>query len=98
VTEVVYDWNAIDSTEASETVVLLGAGASADAGLPVAAQLHERIVQELPDDLGLLYRNVAALVFRDAAVKVERLFRVIQFVNTVETMQDFVRDSPGLQR
>jgi hypothetical protein len=85
VTDVGFDFEAIDSTEASETVVLLGAGASADAGLPIAAQLHERIAERLPDELVPLYRNIADLIFRPRAVDVERLFRVIQFINTVET-------------
>jgi hypothetical protein len=76
-----YDWEALDSSEAAETIVLLGAGASADAGLPVAAELHERLVERLPP----LYSNLAGLVFGTGAVDVERLFRVIQFINAVET-------------
>jgi hypothetical protein len=80
-----YDWEAIDSSEAPETLVLLGAGASADVGLPVAAQLHQRLAERLPEHLSGLYRNIAGLVFRAGAEDVERLFRVIQFINTVET-------------
>jgi hypothetical protein len=86
VADVEYDWEAVDSSEAPETCVLLGAGASADAGLPVAAELHQRLVQQLPVHLSRLYRNIADLVFgAGQAVDVERLFRVIQFINTVET-------------
>lgn len=33
-----FDWDRCDSSESTETVVLLGAGASADAGLPTALQ------------------------------------------------------------
>jgi hypothetical protein len=80
-----YDWAACDSSEAEDTVVLLGAGASADAGLPVATQLYERIAENLPAHLVSLYRNIAGLVFGTGPVDVERLFRVIQFINNVET-------------
>jgi hypothetical protein len=80
-----YNWEAIDASEAPETVVLLGAGASADAGIPVATQLYERIAAELPAAPAALYRNIAGLVFQPGEEDVERLFRIIQFINTVET-------------
>ena len=80
-----FDWAACDSSEARDTVVLLGAGASADAGLPVAAHLHDRIAECLPGHLVGPYRNIAGLVFGTGAVDAERLFRVIQFINNVET-------------
>jgi len=65
------------------TVVLLGAGASADAGLPTTQDLHE----ELRGRLEPLYQNLAALVFANQHVDVERLFRVIEFIHTVETRE-----------
>jgi hypothetical protein len=77
-----FDWASCDPSEAAETVVLLGAGASADAGLPVAAQLHTLLLERLP----ALYGNLADLVFEDGQpVDVERLFRVVQFIHTLET-------------
>jgi hypothetical protein len=80
-----YDWDACDASEAADTVVLLGAGASADAGLPVTVQLHDRLAEHLPEDLSRLYLNIAGLVFQIGGEDVERLFRIIQFINTVET-------------
>jgi len=65
------------------TVVLLGAGASADAGLPTTQDLHG----ELRGRLEPLYQNLATLVFTNQHVDVERLFRVIEFIHTVETRE-----------
>jgi hypothetical protein len=81
VTEVDFDWDQCDSSEAKETVVLLGSGASADLGIPTSALLHNELVTRLDP----LYVNLARLVFPNGPVDVERLFRVIQFLHTVET-------------
>ena len=76
-----FDWEQCDSSEAGETVVFLGSGASADVGLPTALELHERLLEKLSP----LYANLAELVFNRNPVDVERLFRVIEFVYTIET-------------
>jgi hypothetical protein len=79
-----FDWDACDWSEAGRTVVLVGAGGSADLGLPVADELHNQLVERLPP----LYANLARLVFADGApVDVERLFRVIQFLHALETKE-----------
>lgn len=54
-----FDWKKLDSSQASETVVLLGAGASSDTGRPTSEELHEELVERLAP----LYRNLAELVF-----------------------------------
>jgi NAD-dependent SIR2 family protein deacetylase len=69
-----------DSRDAPRTVVLLGAGASADAGLPTAQQLHTALSTRLPH----LYVNIAGLLFPDEPVDVERLFRVLEFLHKIE--------------
>ena len=82
-----FDWDTCDASEAPETVVLLGAGASADAGLPTAPHLHQLITEHL-GSLAPLYTNLASLVFSASeSVDVERLFRVIQFVHALETAE-----------
>ncbi len=64
------------------TLVLLGAGASVDAGFPTSARLHELLLERLDP----IYRNLARLVFRDGGtVDPERLFRVLEFLNALET-------------
>lgn len=86
-----WDWNQVDSSEAPRTVVLLGAGASVDAGLPTTADLHQRLLDRMP----ALYKNLADLVFGPGfkAVDVERLFRIIEFIHSLETV-----DRPDEQR
>jgi hypothetical protein len=74
------DLTSWDARDAAETVVLLGAGASADAGLPTSQQLHEALASRLPP----LYTNVANILFPDEAVDVERLFRILQFLHQIE--------------
>jgi NAD-dependent SIR2 family protein deacetylase len=69
-----------DSRDAPRTVVLLGAGASADAGLPTAQQLHTALSTRLPH----LYVNIAGLLFPDEPVDVERLFRVLEYLHQIE--------------
>jgi hypothetical protein len=55
----------------AEPFVLVGAGISADIGLPVTAELHAVI-----ERLDPLYANLADLVFPGEPVDIERLFRV----------------------
>jgi NAD-dependent SIR2 family protein deacetylase len=69
-----------DARDAHKTVVLLGAGASADAGLPTAQQLHAELTTKLPP----MYLNVAKLLFPHEPVDVERLFRVLEFLHQIE--------------
>ena len=69
-----------DARDAHKTVILLGAGASADAGLPTAQQLHAALATRLPP----LYVNVANLMFPGEPVDVERLFRVLEFLHQIE--------------
>ena len=77
-----FDWDACDWSEAGHTVVLVGAGISADIGLPVTAELHAQLFERLDP----LYANLAALVFAEGEpVDIERLFRVIQFLHALET-------------
>jgi hypothetical protein len=76
-----FDWDSVDASEAPRTIVLLGAGASADMGLPTASELHGHLV----DCLGRFYANLATVVFGNGEVDVERLFRVIEFLHSVET-------------
>jgi hypothetical protein len=84
-----FPWEQCDASDGPETLVLLGAGASADLGLPTASDLHQRLIERL----GPLYSNLAAMVFGGASVDVERLFRVVEFVHSVET-----RNRPDDQR
>jgi hypothetical protein len=76
-----WEWESLDPSEGTDTVVLLGAGASADLGLPTAKRLHALLSEEL----GPLYRNLAESVFPDGDVDVERLFRVVELVHSIET-------------
>lgn len=69
-----------DARDAERTVVLLGAGASADAGLPTSRQLHAELAKRLPP----LYSNISKLLFTEEPVDVERLFRVLQFMHQIE--------------
>ena len=69
-----------DARDAHKTVLLVGAGASADAGLPTAQQLHAILATRLSP----LYLNVANLLFPDEPVDVERLFRVLEFLREIE--------------
>lgn len=80
-TEEDWEWDTLDPTDGQDTVVVLGAGASADVGLPAAARLHA----VLSEELGPLYRNLAEAVFPDGDVDVERLFRVVELIHSVET-------------
>jgi hypothetical protein len=76
-----WEWDSLDPTDGPDTVVLLGAGASADVGLPTGERLHAL----LSDELGPLYRNLAEAVFPDGDVDVERLFRVVELLHSIET-------------
>lgn len=82
------------------TVVLLGAGASVDAGLPTSLELHEQLTKTLPQ----LYSNLAKLVFAEGEdIDPERLFRVLEFLHVVETGgrpydRRPVTDSPDVAR
>jgi hypothetical protein len=82
------------------TVVLLGAGASVDAGLPTSIELHEQLTNTLPQ----LYSNLAKLVFSEGEdIDPERLFRVLEFLHAVETRgrpydRRPVTDSPDVAR
>jgi hypothetical protein len=82
------------------TVVLLGAGASVDAGLPTSIELHEQLTKTLPQ----LYSNLAKLVFAEGEdIDPERLFRVLEFLHVVETggrpyYRRPVTDSPDVAR
>lgn len=69
-----------DARDAHKTVVLVGAGASADAGVPTAQQLHATLATRLPP----MYLNLANLLFKDEPVDVERLFRVLEFLRAIE--------------
>lgn len=77
-----YPWEQCDSSDGPETLVLLGAGASADLGLPTALDLHQRLIMRLSP----LYSNLATMVFGGSSVDVERLFRVIEFIHSIETL------------
>jgi NAD-dependent SIR2 family protein deacetylase len=71
----------VPSLADDNTLVLLGAGASAGAGFPTSAQLHE-ILRERLDPL---YANLASLVFQDGGtVDPERVFRVLEFLNCLD--------------
>ena len=64
------------------TLVVLGAGASVGAGFPTSERLHELLL----DRLDPIYVNLARLVFNDdKAVDPERLFRVMEYLNALET-------------
>lgn len=64
------------------TLVLLVAGASVGAGFPTSERLHELLL----DRLDPIYVNLARLVFNDdKAVDPERLFRVMEYLNALET-------------
>lgn len=63
------------------TLVLLGAGASVDAGFPTSTRLHELLLERLDS----IYANLARLVFKDdEVVDPERLFRVMEFLSALE--------------
>ncbi len=67
----------------SDTLVLLGAGASVDAGFPTAEELQASLL----DTLGPLYRNLSQLAFgSNGADDPERLFRVLDFLHGMETV------------
>lgn len=70
-----------DKDGPTRTIVLLGAGASVDAGLPATSELHERLCEMLDP----LYANLGDLLFPGGDVDVEELFRVIEFIHSVET-------------
>ena len=80
-TEDEWEWNSLDPTDGPDTVVLIGAGASADLSLPTGERLHA----VLSEELGPLYRNLAEAVFPDGDVDVERLFRMVELVHSIET-------------
>jgi hypothetical protein len=64
------------------TLVLLGAGASVGAGFPTSIELHRSLLNRLDP----LYGNLARLVFpNEEAVDPERLFRVMEFLRTMES-------------
>ena len=70
-----------EANAVAHIVVLLGAGASVDAGLPATSDLHARLCEELDP----LYANIASLLYPDEDVDVEELFRTIEFIHSVET-------------
>ena len=64
------------------TLVLLGAGASVDAGFPSSNELHTELVRTLDP----LYGKLAELVFLPTdPTDPERLFRILEFLHGVET-------------
>lgn len=68
------------SDEPNRTVVLLGAGASRDAGLPTATEIHDKLKSQLPQ----LYSDIARWVFGNDTVDIERLFVILAFVHSLE--------------
>jgi hypothetical protein len=75
-----------------DTLVVLGAGASAGAEFPTSVELHEQLLNRLDP----IYANLADLVFPEASeVDPERLFRVIQFLGALESPRSSVDDAMG---
>ncbi len=65
------------------TLVLLGAGASVDAGVPTSEELQKQLCRDLPP----LYRHLSDLIFptENDTADPERVFRALAFLHALET-------------